>query len=218
MRLARFAAIAAFALVSVPVFAVPVSWNLESSVYRTNLPAFGIEVGDVLSVNMVVDTETPGVPTGFQNGYGYFNPFDEFTLSVNGFSLLLGPQLPANTVASRDSNWIGTANFPDYQRLDLLALMYESGIPYVVEARFEFTDTTAFPLDYLPVEPPSLASMRLSEFNLYQRVDDGGLIFIAGSEVTSFTVASVPEPGTLALALGAAGLMLLGRRRKSPAV
>lgn len=216
MTLARFAAAAAFAIVSAPALAIPVSWNLESTVYRTNLPAFGIEVGDTLSVSMVVDTETLAVSTGFMNGYGFFNPFDEFTLTVNGFSLLLGPHQPDNTVAARDSNWIGTANFPDYQRLDFLALMYESGVPYVVEARFDFAATDAFPVGSLPTEPPSLDSLLLTEFNLYQQVPTG-LIFIAGAEVTSFTAASVPEPGTLALTLGAAGLMLLGRRRKCAA-
>ena len=214
MRLAKFAAVAALTVVSVPAFAIPVSWNLESTVTRTNLPAFDIAVGDTLSVSMVVDTDTPAVSTGFQNGYAYFNPFDQFTLTVNGYSLLLGPDMPA-PLPARDTNWIGTANLPDYQRLDFLALMYESGVPYVVEARFDFADTNAFPLGSLPTEPPSLASLRLTEFNLYQQVPTG-LLFIAGSGVTSFTAASVPEPGTLALALGAAGLMLLGgRRRKS---
>ncbi len=213
MRTCVLAGLSAVAVLAFsPVQAVPVSWNFDATFTRTNLPALGpILVGDTLSASMVFDTDTPAVATGFANGYGYFNVFDSFSLSVNGRTLNLGPQLDP----ARDSNWLGTANFTDYQALQWLTLLYDGDTAYVAETRFEFTDVNAFPIGSLPMTPPSLASARIAEISLYSPVaDNGGLIFIGSAAIGSLDATSVPEPSTLGLLLAATGMLVFVRRRR----
>lgn len=216
MRTSVLAGLGAVALLAVaPVQAVPVSWNFDATFTRTNLNALGpIEVGDTLTASMVLETDTPAVPTGFASGFGYFNVFDSFTLSVNGHTLSLGPQLDA----ARDSNWLGTSNFADYQALQWVNLLYDGDTAYVAEARFEFTDLDAFPIGSLPLTPPSLASARIAEISLYSPVsDNGGLIFIGSAAIGSLNATSVPEPSTLGLLLVATGMLVFARRRPQKA-
>jgi hypothetical protein len=213
MRTRVLAGLGALALLAVaPVQAVPVTWNLDATFTRTNLHALGpIEVGDTLSASMVLDTDTPAVATGFANGFGYFNVFDSFALSVNGHTLNLGPQLDA----ARDSNWLGTSNFADHQALQWVNLLFDGDTAYVAEARFEFTDLDAFPVGSLPLTPPSLASARIAEISLYSPVPgNGGLIFIGSAAIGSLNASSVPEPSTLGLLLAATGMLAFARRRR----
>lgn len=218
MRFSHLAGLAALTILAAQAQAIPVSWNLEATFTRTNLPALGpIVVGDTITASIVLDTDTPGVATGFANGYSYYNPFDAFTVSVNGHTLNLGPKLDA-PIPARDTNSVGTLNFPDVQLLQWTTLLYEGDTPYYAETWFEFSDVNAFPIGRLPLAPPSLASATLAEFRLYSPVpNNGGYIFIGGANIGSLTSASVPEPSTLALALTAAGMLGFARRRRLPA-
>jgi len=216
MRFSELAGLAALTLLAVaPAHAIPVTWNLEATFTSTNLPALGpIVVGDTMTASIVLDTDTPGVATGFANGYSYYNLFDAFTVSVNGHTLNIGPQLEA-PIPARDTNSLGTLNFPDVQLMQWTTLLYDGDTPYYAETRFEFTDLNAFPIGSLPLTPPSLASARLAEFNLYSPVpNNGGYIRIGSANIGSLTSASVPEPSTLALALTAAGMLGFARRRR----
>ena len=215
MRSSVFAVFAMLVSLTPAAHAIPVTWDMEATVTRTNLPALGIATGDEFSISMTLDSETPAVPTFFADGYAYFNVFDAFTLSVNGHTLTLGPELGVPFPA-RDTNWLGTSNFPDVQHLQWTALMYEGDTPYYAETRFEFTDTNAFPIGSLPMTPPSLASARLAEISLYSPVpNNGGYLFIAGANIDSLTAQSVPEPSSGLLLLGSLGLMALWRRRRT---
>ena len=219
MRCSELAGLAALTLLTVaPAHAIPVTWNLEATFTRTNLPALGpIVVGDTMTASMVLDTDTPGVATGFANGYSYYNLFDAFTVSVNGHTLNLGPQLDA-PIQARDTNSLGTLNFPDAQVMQWTTLLYDGDTQYYAETWFEFSDVNAFPIGSLPLTPPSLASATLAEFRLYSPVpNNGGNIFIGGANIGSLTSASVPEPSTLALTLTAAGMLAFARRRRREA-
>jgi len=213
MRISVLPALAALGCLAAAAHADPINWNLQATVARVNLPALDIEVGDLLSLDMTLDSDSPAIPEFFADGYHYLNLFDAFTLNVNGHALILGPKLsdPAEQV---DTNSLGTLNFPDYQVLQFRGLMYEGDTPYFAEASFEFTDTNAFPIGSLPAAPPSLASARLANLSLYSPVpNNGGLLFIAGGDVDSFTVRSVPEPSSAVLMAGALAILALGRRR-----
>jgi len=219
MRCSGLAGLAALTLLIVaPAHAIPVTWNLEATFTRTNLPALGpIVVGDTMTASMVLDTDTPGIATGFANGYSYYNLFDAFTVSVNGHTLNLGPQLDA-PIPARDTNSLGTLNFPDAQVMQWTTLLYDGDTQYYAETWFEFSDVNAFPIGSLPLTPPSLASATLAEFRLYSPVpNNGGNIFIGGANIGSLTSASVPEPSTLALTLTAAGMLAFARRRRREA-
>jgi hypothetical protein len=206
---------AATCLLIAPAQAVPIPWNLQSTVTRTNFPALGpIVVGDTLSVSMLVESDTPGNPIFWMNGYSFLNAIDSFDLTVNGHTLSLGPQSDDPLVA-RDTNNLGTLNFEDYQLLSWVVRLYDGDKPYVVETRFEFTDLNAFPIGSLPLSAPSLASARLTDFSLYSPVESGGMLFVAGGGVDSLTSPrSVPEPSTFALMLGAIGGLAFARRRR----
>ena len=211
MRISVLPALAVLSALAASANAGPIDWNLQATVTRTNLPALDIAVGDLFSVDMTLNSETPAIPTFFADGYNFLNVFDAFTLNVNGHSLVLGPKL-ADPADQRNSNFLGTLNFADFQVLQFVALMYDGDTPYYAEVNFEFTDTNAFPIGSLPAAPPSLASARLADFSLFSP-DGGGYISIAGSNVDSFTTRSVPEPSTAFLMLGALGVLAFGRRR-----
>jgi hypothetical protein len=213
MRSFVFALYAALVALAPAAKAIPISWDMQATVTRTNLPALDIQTGDEFVVNMTLDSETPAVPTFFANGYGYFNVFDQFTVSINGHTLTLGPELSAPFPA-RDTNWLGTSNFPDFQSLQFATLMYEGDTAYYAETWFEFTDTNAFPIGSLPLTPPSLASARLAEFRLFSPAAGGGYTSIATANIGSLTERSVPEPSTGLLMLAGVGLMSLWRRRR----
>jgi hypothetical protein len=194
--------------------AIPIMWDMQATVIRTHLPALDIESGDALSVRMTLDSETPAVSLGFNSAYAYFNVFDEFTLSVNGHTLTIGPQSDVPGVA-RNTNWLGTENPPGQQRMQWSTLMYDGDTPYYAETWFEFNDPNALPIGSLPMIPPSLASAWLAEFRLYSPVPDGSLIFLAAAEIDSLTARSVPEPSSGLLLLGGLGLMAMWRRRRT---
>lgn len=217
MRSSELACVAALALLVIaPAHAVPVTWNLEATFTRTNLPALGpIVAGDTMTASIGFDTDAPGVATGYADGYAYWNLFDSFTVNVNGHTLTLGPKLGGGPYPGSGTNSLGTANFPDHQVMQWTTLFYEGDTPYYAETWFEFSDVNAFPIGSLPLTPPSLASATLAEFRLYSPVpDNGGYIFIGSADIGSLTAASVPEPSSLALALTAAGMLGFARRRR----
>jgi hypothetical protein len=196
--------------------AVPVTWDLEAVVQRTNLPALGeIAIGDVISASMTLETDTAAVLIPFASGAGYYNVFDAFTLTVAGRTLTLEPD-SADMSFVREANWLGTSNFEDFQSLQLAALLSDGADVYQAYLSFEFTDLAAFPIGTLPSSPPSLSSARLRELWLYSPIDGDprqGAISIAGSEITSFTSRSVPEPSTLTLLLAGLALVWVSRRQ-----
>ena len=205
--------------VTAPAHAIPIAWDMQVTVSRTNLPALDIAVGSEFSISMTLDSETPAIPTFFSNGYVYRNVFDAFTLSVNGHTLTLGPQ-SADPEVIPSTNSLGTVDWPDYRQVQWNTLLYEGDTPYYTETRFEFTDLDAFPAGSLPLTPPSLASARLNpfvmQFALYSPVpNNGGYLFIGGGQVDSLTAHSVPEPASGLLMLGGLGLMALARRRRT---
>jgi hypothetical protein len=195
--------------------AIPITWNLDATVTATNLPALGpIALGDVISASMTLETDTPVVHIPFASGTGYFNVFDAFTLTVAGRTLTLGPD-SADMGFAREANWLGTSNFADFQSLQMAALLSDGTDVFQAYLSFEFTDLAAFPIGTLPSSPPSLASARLRELWLYSPIDGdprNGAISIAGSEITSFTSRSVPEPSTLTLLLAGLALVWVARR------
>jgi hypothetical protein len=216
MRSSELAGFAALALLVIaPAHAVPVTWNMEGTFTQTNLPALGpIVAGDTMSASISFDTDSPGVSVGYADGYVFWNVFDAFTVNVNGHTLTLGPELGGPNPGS-GTNSLATANFPDYQVMQWTTLFYEGDTPYYAETWFEFSDVNAFPIGSLPLTPPSLASATLAEFRLYSPVpDNGGYLFIGSANIGSLTSASVPEPSTLALALTAAGMLVIARRRR----
>jgi hypothetical protein len=96
------------------------------------------------------------------------------------------------------------------------ALLFEGTDPYVASLWFDFTDVTAFPLDGMPLSPPSLASATLRELWIHSPIGGdprNGAISIAGAEITSFTARGVPEPSTLTLLLGGLALVWVARRK-----
>jgi hypothetical protein len=199
-------------LVIAPAHAVPVRWDLQSTVTRTN--DFTL-MDQAMSVSMVVETSTPGNPIFFANGYSFLNAFQSFDLTIGDRTLNLGP-LSDDPLVARDTNNLGTLNFDDHQVLGWTVRLFDGATPYVVETRFEFTDLNAFPIGSLPLAPPSLESARLTDISLYLSVETGGMLFIASGPVESFTaVRGVPEPSTFAMLLGALGGMAFVRRRRA---
>lgn len=216
MRIASLAAVIVVSAIAAPVSAVPITWNLDATIARTNYQPLGpMAIGDSITATMVVETDTPGTPTFFANGYAYFNVFDSFSLAVNGRTLTLGPD-SSDIGWTREANWMGTSNFDTVQILQMAAMLYDGEDAYQAYLWFEFADTAAFPIGSLPLEPPSLASATLRDIDLYSPVNGdprNGAIFIAGAHIDTLT-ASVPEPSTLSLfALGMLGLGFVRRRR-----
>ncbi|MBC8028411.1 MAG: PEP-CTERM sorting domain-containing protein [Steroidobacteraceae bacterium] len=211
------AAIAVSVFFAASANAVPVTWDLNAVVARTNLPALGdIAVGDAFSASMVVETDTPVVHIPFASSTGYFNVFDSFSLTIAGRTLTLGPD-SADMGFAREANWLGTANFEDFQVLQMAALLFDGTDAYQAYLSFEFTDLAAFPIGTLPASPPSLSSARLRDFSIYSPVNGdprNGALFVAGGDITSFTSRSVPEPSTLTLLLGGLALVWVARRQQ----
>jgi hypothetical protein len=223
MRISALAALAAAALgVSTASQAVPITWDVDAIVARTNLPAIGpIAVGDAFSASFTFDSEKAGTALGFWDAYAYFNVFDSFNLNIGGKTLNLGPQ-SSDLGWVREANWLGNQTIPGgVQTLQMAAIVYDGLDLYQAYLWFDFTDTATFPLGSLPESPPSLASATFRDFSIYSPVNGdprNGAIFVAGGNVGAITAATpVPEPSTLALLLALVPLLMRRRARGVPA-
>lgn len=208
-------ALAASLCLATTAHAVPVTWDVQATITRTNLPALGfLSPGDAVSASMTLETDTPVVyPTS--TGTGYYNVFDAFSLTVGGQTLTLLPD-SSDPGFVREANWLGSLDLGDIELLQMAAMLSDGAEVYQVYFWFEFTDVQAFPFGTLPLSPPSLASAQLRELWLSSPVNGdprNGAISIFASEITSFTSRSVPEPSTLTLALAGLALVWVARRR-----
>lgn len=224
MRIATVAAFAATACLAVSAaHAAPVTWNVDATVSRTNLPAIGpIAVGDSFSASLTFDGDQVGTPLGFWDAYSYLNVFDSFTVNIGGKTLTLGAD-SLDPGYAREANWLGhqTTNGVGPQTLQMAAIVYDGADPYQAYLWFDFADTSTFPLGTLPETPPSLASATFRDFSIYSPVNGdprNGAIFVAGGDVDSISAVSVPEPSTtwtLLLALLVAPLVLRSRASRA---
>jgi hypothetical protein len=204
-------------LISLPADAIPVPWTLEGTIDNSRtLGNFGSPaVGSPITVNMVVETDTPDIASD-PTSAGYFNVFDAFTLSIGTSVLTLGPDSPDPGFA-REANALLTVTQPDSLLFQFFAVLYEGDSVFSAEFFFAFDDPGAFPNGMLGLEPPSLATATRREFNIYSPVAGdprNGAIFLASGSLDSFAAVSVPEPSTLALVL-AGFVVLAGKRAQS---
>jgi len=221
MRITHIAALAiAASLSATPTFAVPITWHVAGEVTTENLGTyffpFQTKLGDPIAFDFTFDNQTAcsvcedtlRVYDGSLTSFGMTVGDTVLTLPLDGSSIRL-----RNDWSAPDGSFVDEAAFD-------MAGVSSSGILFYGDLVFQSTSPTA-PVpgiddvqltNLMPPDQNLLADPTLSFFSFSAQSDDGGYDSFGGRFLTS-SVASIPEPSTLALLVPGFFFAWLMRRR-----